>query len=220
MANEPDHPTQLDVVGDPATLLRLRQLVPAGVPVALGAAHGKDDESDAFNGGDYITTHADRADGEGNWRAVRHVKDSVRDKSERAGKPVIDDEPAKDLDVEHWRVKGLLSRVLPAPGTFHYQDGLQGLPPTGAALAAFEAWREGLDSLPADLEESGRFCNATWSDCPVKSADWSRVVRVYSALGTGWCYAVLVGVDGDPALELRDGWRVTAKSGALWKLER
>jgi hypothetical protein len=50
IANEPKHATQDGRLADPANLSKLRELVPASVPVALGAAHGSDDESQAFVG--------------------------------------------------------------------------------------------------------------------------------------------------------------------------
>jgi len=48
IANEPIHDTQRAEVGDANYLSTLRALVPPSLPVALGAAHGGDDESRAF----------------------------------------------------------------------------------------------------------------------------------------------------------------------------
>src|SRR6185369_10882717 len=95
IANEPVHATQRDEVGNPQFLQELRKLVPSSVMVALGAAHGDDDESDAFVGADYVTVHGARGDGDNGWRFVRHTNEQ-RALSERVGKPVVNDEPRRD----------------------------------------------------------------------------------------------------------------------------
>ena len=90
--------------------------------------------------------------------------------------------------------------------TFHFEGGLQGEIPTGRQLVCFEAWRAGLDALPGDLEQRARFKNAGWADSPVKSADFTRLVRAYTADAGTEAYTILIGVSGDPNLTFRSDW--------------
>jgi hypothetical protein len=220
LVNEIGHVTQLSSLKDAAYLLTLRRLIPASVPVSLGSTHAAEDESDAYNGGDYITVHSDRADGDGGWRAVRHVKDSCGDKSRRTNKPVVSDEPAKELDCAKQWASGIQARINSIGATFHYQDGLQGLPPTGDAIMAYAAWQTGLSLVP----HGGSFQNSGWADSPVKGADFEKVVRVYSSVCGDTAYLLLIGVTGEPRLELRDGWGQVASvrygAAQLWTVRR
>lgn len=224
VANEPTHPTQAPIVADPQYLAALKALVPAGVLVSLGAAHGADDESDRYVAlSDFGEVHVDRADGDGGWRHVRHAKEAA-DISRRLNKPILDAEPKRETDPVKWRCKGMLARVLNLPGVFHFDAGRDGQAPTGNALACAQAWLAGLDALPESLEDKAVFVNAGWAGSPVKDADFDKVVRIYSALVGGRCYSVLVGLTGHPDVTLAAGWRVDWKleygGCALWRLTK
>src|SRR5205823_1354916 len=87
LANEPDHSTQDRALRDPSLLLALRETVPRRVMVSLGAANGPNDARRDWTGGDFITIHADRTEGDRGWRYIRRI-DQQRAISEELNKPV------------------------------------------------------------------------------------------------------------------------------------
>ena len=205
IANEPVHETQEPQVGDPAYLASLRALVPASVPVALGAAHGDDDESRAFVGGDYITVHGARADGDAGWRFVRHTNEQ-RALSEEVRKPVVNDEPRRDnLAQDKQTALAVLCRIMGLGDTFHFSAGLQAAPPEGPELAALEARRRGWDLIPADF--SGAYRNTGFVDSPVAQFDDATAVRMYSSVSGNTGYTLALGVaPGGPICRWSDAW--------------
>lgn len=223
VANEPRHDTQQDWVGEPSALRELALLVPDVVPLALGAAHGSDDENAEFaiSPAVYVTIHSDRRDGDGGWRHVRHMRE-MEAMSCSVGKPVIDDEPIgaasefvagkRENDPAKWWARGALSRILRIGSTCHLESGLHCTIPTWRELACVEAWRDGLDALPPDLEDHTRFANTGWTppnpESPVKRIDESKVVRAYSATdasgASAWTCAL--GVTDAAGLEWREDW--------------
>ena len=232
IANEPRHPTQDSRVGDPAYLRELRSVVPRSVPVALGAAHGGDDESAEFAGGDYVTVHGNRADDESpadpadraGWRWVGRIA-AQRALSERTGKFVVNDEPRRDdLTAGKHLAVALLCRVMGVGDTFHYSGGLQADVATGAELAALAARRRGWSAIPPDFSSSSREVGA--SDAPVRSADSSAVVHVYSALRERDGYVVAIsGTATVPRVQWSDRWpkrqAVLSEHGVtLWKVSK
>ena len=64
----------------------------------------------------------------------------------------------------------------------------------------------GARAIPTD--ERLIFQNAGWPTSPVAGADFGAVVRVYTGVAGTRAWAVLVGLTGEPRLQLANGWRV------------
>ncbi|HUR35459.1 MAG TPA: carboxypeptidase-like regulatory domain-containing protein [Vicinamibacterales bacterium] len=224
IANEPIHATQRDEVGNPQFLQELRRLVPASVVVALGAAHGDDDESDAFVGADYVTVHGARGDGDNGWRFVRHTNEQ-RALSERVGKPVVNDEPRRDdLGADKHVALAVLCRIMGLGDTFHFAAGLHANPPEGAELAALQARQRGWDLIPPGFR--GEYKNTGFVGSPVEEFDGTLAVRMYSVVSGGEGYTLGLGVTGDgPRSRWSGAWPtripVCSEGGVrVWRVSR
>jgi hypothetical protein len=224
IANEPRHTTQDGRLAEPTYLSKLREVVPAPVLVALGASHGGDDESRDFVGGDYVTVHGSRQDGDEGWRYVRHTNEQ-RALSEAVNKPVANDEPRRDdLAPEKHLAMALLCRISGLGDTFHFAAGLHARPPEGAEAEALKARRQGWDLIPADFV--GGYRNVGHAGSPVKEADFSTVVRMYSAIRGNEAYTLAIGARPAGArFEWADSWptrTVLAESRGvcLWRVGR
>lgn len=228
IANEPDHQTQREELAEAHRLLAFARLVPEVVPVALGSGGDWQDPVYAVSKGrpnTYLTVHFPRSDEPHGWGPHVSLRSALRLQAAH-NRFVVDDEPigagqvakvgARDADPLRWFGHGLLARVLKIGSTFHSDAGLQATVPTGVELTCFEAWRRGMLYLPADLSEKATALDAdeTIPDnpaiAPVASFNRGAAVSVFTlADGTkGWIVAV--GVSGDPAIKLRDGWRITS----------
>lgn len=217
IANEPYHPTQSSVVQDPISLLALaRRAVPDGVPYALGAA--PEDEPDpqgryAFDGGAFSTAHLDR--GRDKWNQVRRLRE-IENISAVTHKPAISGEPIgaaeqsqpgrRESDPAFFFAMGALCRGFEIGCVFHSEDGLNARPLGPNQRACAEAFNAGWRSIPT--EERLVFKNATWADSPVRMADFDKVVRAYTFVAGLRAWTVLVGLSGDPRLELQLGWQI------------
>ena len=229
LANEPAHGTQVGEIADPAYLASLNALIPSEVPVAYGAAHGSDDSNFTWGGGDNVTIHLDRADGEDEFsrdgrglRWVRHIKDAF-DTAETLGKFTVNDEPRRD-DLTPWKhtAVALICRMLGIGDTFHYEGGLGATWPQGAELAAFEGRRRGWLAIPADWR--GHFFNTGHAGSPVPNADWSTVLKVFSAVNGGSAYTLAIG-SAAPRFTWANDWptrELLLQDGgtSLWRLQR
>ncbi len=146
IANEPGHQTQARVLHDPDYVRRLAQLIPDGVPKALGSI----EYGDGYGGGDYITWHAPR--GKDHARTLASGADLVR----RFRKPVVSDEPIgaaaapvpgrRDNSPERFRDAAIRTKRAGMGATFHYEGGLQAKLPSKIEMACLSAWLEGLNS--------------------------------------------------------------------------
>jgi hypothetical protein len=205
IANEPVHETQEPQVGEAAYLASLRSLVPASVPVALGSAHGDDDESREFVRGDYVTVHGARKDGDGGWRFVRHTNEQ-RALSEEINKPVVNDEPRRDDLAEDKQIAlAVLCRIMGLGDTFHFAAGLQAEPPVGAELAALDARRRGWDLIPSEFW--GSYRNTGFVGSPVEKFDEPTAIRMYSAVTGSDGFTLALGVPpGGPSCRWSDAW--------------
>ena len=221
VANEPDHATQAGLLRDPGQLAALAALLPTVVPVAYGAAHGPDDESRAYVGGDYVTVHGDRAEGDDGWRWVRHTNEQ-RALMEEIGKPVVNDEPSRDMaDPAKHLALGAFCALFGLGDTFHYASGRDAQLPFGDEIACFAARRRGWAAIPIDW--TGTYQNAGFADSPVKS--FNGAVRSYSSIAGGAGYTLAFGIGPDFSIEWRAPWTVrdividdaTVK---LWKVGR
>lgn len=217
IANEPWHATQERGLGAAERLRGLRSLVPPGVPVSFGSADA--DDSDAYARGDYLTVHLARESSPRGWGHVLRMRNAAA-LGARTGKPVVDDEPIgaaeksepgrRDSEPDRWFAKGLLARVFGLGATFHYEGGLQSRLPHGVQLTCFEAWRRGLDALPAGLEDRTTSSEAGTEGSAAASYDHAAAVAVYVAEGQSEAWAVAVGVLRDPMMKWRPGWKVVA----------
>lgn len=224
LANEPVHDTQARDVGDAAYLRDLRTLVPRTVPVALGAAHGDDDESRTFIGGDYVTVHGARGDGDGGWRFIRHTNEQ-RALCEEIGKPVVNDEPKRDdLAEDKQLAMAALCRIMGLGDTFHFAAGLHAVPPSGEELAALAARQRGWDLVPADF--AGSYRNTGFVDSPVERFDDGFAVRMYSAVSGDSGYTLGLGVmPASAGCRWSDDWptrTLLCESGGMrfWRVSR
>jgi len=144
IANEPGHPTQAKALHDPSYLKSLADLVPPGVPVALGSAEAGADPAAAT----YVTWHAPRG---ANWPAQIARGAALVAKYK---KPVINDEPMgaadaavpgrRDNDPARFRAAAVETRKAGLGATFHYEGGLHAKIPTAKELACLDAWLAGL----------------------------------------------------------------------------
>lgn len=220
VANEPWHPTQRSDVHDPAQLERWAARVPAGVPVALGAA--QDDESREMAAAPVITAHLSRPGpgGRDPWNAARRVRE-LELLSADTGCYVIDNEPIGAGEVEDPGKRytdpdlacaaGVLGRVFGVGSTFHLDSGLLSSVPGPVQQAAAEAFVSCATLWPTSVVAS--FQNASWPDSPIARARWAEgppqpdtTVRAYSAAAGDRGWTVLVGVWGDPGVEWQHGW--------------
>jgi hypothetical protein len=219
VANETFHPTQADVINDPARLLALaRRAVPASILYSLGAADV--DEPDASgryptDGGAFNTAHLDR--GRDTWNQVRRLRE-IAAISEATKKPAMSGEPMgadeqmggatgtkqRRNDPTFFYAMGVLCRGFELGCVFHSEAGLQaqllGPVQRECALAFMAGWRS------IDTNDRLTFKNARWDGSPVADADFDRVVRAYSFISGDHGWTVLVGLSGDARVRWGGGW--------------
>ena len=219
VANEPNHPSQASQVKDPKYLQSLRAHIPSHVLTALGAAHGPSDESQDYTGGDYVTVHGDRRNGEGGWRWVRHTREMQAQRDHHHHKPVVNDEPGRNVpNVDQHLALGLLTRLYSIGDTFHYAGGLRGKIPQGDELLAFLARQRAWQALPQDW--TGRYSRATLAGDPIKSIDGTQVLRAYSSLRPTEGYVLGLRVDSESSIRWGNNWnaayRIIEGKTRLW----
>lgn len=210
MANEPYHPSQSDQVHSPSYLLGLSQGFLS--PVALGQA--ADDESLDTAGAAWVAVGLSRS--RDKWNQVRRVKE-VASVSWAANKPAISVEPIgadevsqpgrRESDPHFFFCMGALARLCEVGAVFHSSRGLQGLLALPVQQACAVAFVDGTRIIPT--RDRLDFQNAGWATSPIKSANFDRtIVRAYSGLSGNRGWLVMVGLSGDPALELQNAWRL------------
>jgi hypothetical protein len=224
VANEPDHPTQKRELASPRRLLALARLVPQEVPVALGSGADEIFRVSTERPNTYLTVHFERADGDRGWRPHLSLRRALRLQSAHE-RFVVDDEPigagatskagSRDADAARWFGHGVLARLLKIGSTFHSDAGLDARIPAGQELACFDAWRRGMQYLPADIDErmvvqdAGETTPEDPAVAPVSDFDRAGALNVFSVVDGGRGWAVAIGATGDPRLKLREGWRIT-----------
>lgn len=164
IANEPWHATQDRRLHDPAYVARLAELIPPGIPVALGSA----EKDPGYAAGTYVTWHAPRLTGSEGWAHVIELAEGAQ-LLEKWRKPVISDEPIgaapaaipgrRDNAAARFGAAAALGRLAGMGSTFHYEGGLQARIASGAELECLDAWSAGLDLL-ADMPDGGTFTAA------------------------------------------------------------
>ncbi len=220
-ANEANHHTQVSDLAD--WIETRRHLVPAGVPSATGIS----DETYYFNPAkravifDYATVHSERADGEGGWRWVRHIKE-LGDIARSYNRPVVNDEQigageavrlgARDNNPAKFYGSALVARAMDVTGsTFHYDLGLRYDLPSNIQLECFNAFMRGITLIPDDIMTFS-YKNAGFADGPVASFRFSdhpapdTAIRAYSGLDGNRGYTVVVRKIGDPGIVWQNGW--------------
>ena len=213
VANEPYHSTQASRIHEAAHLLSLGGA--SRVPFALGAAES--DESDEMFGGSFITAHLDR--GRDKWNQVRRVRE-LEMLSDKGRKPVLNNEPIgaaeaslhgrRESDPAFFFCLGVLNRIFEVGGVFHSDAGLNALLPGPVQQACAEAFVAGSRTIP--VEDRLRFQNAGWDTSPVASARFEQtIVRAYSGVSASRAWTALVGLSGDPGLQLKNGWGVAGE---------
>lgn len=208
IANEPNHETQNRALRDPAYLQRLRGLVPITVPVALGAAHGRSDESRAYFGGDYVTVHSDRSNDEGGWRWVRHAREIQARRDTVHRKFVVSDEPHRKPNVPDQHLAlALLLRMYGIGDTFHCDVCRFAKIPTGSELEALAQHQVAWTIIPDDWSD-GLYTAGHLSTSPVRATNPARILRAYSSLRGDRGYTLLIRAT-DPVAQWRDDWRRT-----------
>jgi hypothetical protein len=212
IANEPAHPTQRAEVHDPRVLQRLRALIPAGVPVALGSA----EEDPAYANGTFATMHFPRAGGQSGWRHVLALAEGPN-LIRKWGKPLINDEPIgaaehavtgrRDNLPARFRAAALLTRLGGMGGTFHYEGGLQARIPSGRELACFRAWNSAWELLERGVEHQGVFQVAGQPGAAVMAYAREHAGGVFERRAEPDAWILAVDVTGDPALKWGVGWK-------------
>ena len=213
VANEPYHGTQSDPIHSAGTLLSIGRQTP--VPFALGAA--EDDESVEMGGGTFVTAHLDR--GRDKWNQVRRVRE-LAVLGDTTRKPVINNEPIGAAEASHpgrresdpafFFCMGALNRVFEVGGVFHSDAGLNAVLPGPVQQACADGFVEGSRIVPS--EDRLAFMNATWAGSPVVNARFDQtIIRAYTGVSGNAAWTVLVGLSGDPGLELRPPWRITKR---------
>lgn len=193
----PVHQTQNGKLGDIPYLETLRRSIPSNVLVSLGSTHGGNDESQEMKGGDYLTIHGDRSDGDNGWRWVRHSNEQ-RVVAEATNRFAVNDECKRDdLSADKQLGIAILCRMFGLGDTFHYGGGLQSTIAVGAELEALQARRRGWAAIPDQWE--GRYMNAGFAGSPVRG--FSKAVRVYSSISGGHGYTLVLGAEGEPNIE-------------------
>ena len=207
VANEPNHASQAPAVRDPDYLLELSRLIPDFIPVSLGAAHGPDDESLDYVGGDYVTVHTNRSNVDGGWKWVQHAREIQAMRDGHHHKFAVSDEPRRDFPrVDQHLAYGLLMRMYGLGDTFHYQGGLHGHIPEGDELLGFMARREAWLTVPADWSD-GQYTAAHLASTPVKVND--KVLRAYSSLRGNTGLTLLMKVEPGAVITWHGGWTPT-----------
>ncbi len=216
VANEIGHPTQSDIGKDEKRLLELaRRVIPAGVVWSLGSVGDEPGPDGTYraDGGLFNTGHLDR--GRDPWNQVRRLRE-IAGISEATKKPAMSGEPIGSAEVDRGGARmhnppfyfamGMLCRGFEIGCVFHSEDGLHGriLGPNQKEDA--EAFIAGWKSIPTTNRLV--FMNARWAGSPVVEANFDKVVRTYSFLDGPRGWIALVGLTGDPALQLREGWRI------------
>jgi len=155
LANEPYHGSQA-ALNDPARMQRLQQDVPAGLPVAWGAA--RDYRSEEMAGGSYVVAHVGRSGKR--WDRASRVQD-LGELSRRTGKFVVDSEPIgaaeapqpsrRDSEPGAFFAQGLLARIFDVGTTFHCEDCLQARLPGPVQRRCAEALIAGATLAPSGV---------------------------------------------------------------------
>lgn len=213
IANEPGHSTQRRDVRDPQRLRALANLVPEGIPVALGSA----EYDDAFAAGDYATYHFPRDGGEEGWGHVLRLAEGASLVT-RWGKPVVNDEPIgaapqfvagrRDNDPARFAAAALLSRLAGLYPTFHYDAGLLAKVPTGRELESLNAWTAALRVGERVAWQETEFLHGEALGALVRA---SGARAVFARAGKQEAWILLVDAGPTVSVEWMPGWQAAGE---------
>lgn len=213
VANEADHPTQGGRL-DPDRCADLADRLNG--PCALGATITSD-ESDLYMGRDFTAVHLDR--GRDPWNMVRRVRE-IYAHVERHGIPATNQEPIgadehddpgrRCADPAIFLTMGALGRLFDVMSVFHSEDGLNAQPWRPVQRQCARAFAHGFTVWPH--ADTLTYKNTGHDGSPVKSANFDKVVRVYSGVmpSGAEAFTVALGLQGsleNAAVQLNDGWR-------------
>jgi hypothetical protein len=219
VANEPYHDTQGGRL-EPERCAELAARMSA--PVGYGAA--ADDESTEYAGGAFAPVHLDR--GRDPWNMVRRVREILA-LSETTGTPGFNQEPIGAGEVSEpgrreanpaiWYTMGALNRLFcHGSGVFHSQSGLDAQPLGPNQRTCAIAYLDGVDVWPG--AHHLQYLNTGHQGSPVLSANFDRVVRVYSGIDGAEGYTIALGLAGsveDAAIEWGNGYTPCAVLGEM-----
>jgi hypothetical protein len=221
VANEADHPTQ----GGRLTPERCGDLADRMDGPVLHGATITDDESMIYAGRDANAVHLDR--GRDPWNMVRRVRE-IYGRSEANGLPSTNQEPigaaehdepgSRLADPAIFHSMGALGRMFDVMSLLHSDSGLYAQPFGPVQRQCALAFRDGFNAWKTDDELQYR--NTGHGGSPVKSADFDRVIRVYSGVVPDWrsAFTVIVGLQNsidNAAIELNEGWSWGDKLGEM-----
>lgn len=225
LANEVGHHTQAANITAENLRAWGRELVPAGLPWAVGAASVDEPGEDGYptSGGSYSTAHLDR--GRDFWNQLRRVREiySIVESSNPQA-PAINNEPIgcaepgtpgqRLNDPAAFFTLGALERAFSVGGVHHSQAGLMAElpgPVQQQCAAAYVAAHAAVESALPGI--AGQYKNVTHEGSPLLSARLVEpnagdgAVRAYSFISGDRGVTVLVGVKGDAGLQWGNGWR-------------
>lgn len=229
IANEPYHSSQA-ALHDPALMRRLQGEVPAGLPVAWGAA--LEDDSVRMAGGTYMVGHLDR-NGD-RWTRVARVR-LLEALSRRTGKFVVDNEPIgaagrpepgrRDDAPGAFFAQGLLARLFEVGSTLHCEDCLDAKVPGAIQARAARAFVEGATLIPPDVTLTSFPPGAPDGPIPDRpNPAGGDAAPIFAAADGHRGWAVRLGAPARPVV-WRTGWRAVRQSTPwpeveVWRLER
>lgn len=215
-ANEFYHPTQSRDVHDPENLIDYLR----GAPMLAAIGAPAEDEpitiGDApafwpYPTADFTQLHLGRQ--REAWEMVRHARE-MELVAQMTGRPVMNGEPIGAADVaergrresrpELFAGLGAINRIMGLGGVFHSQSGLWADLPTDQIARCEAAFVAGSRCIPSS--DRLAFKNAGWVDSPIVKFDGSKALRAYTGVAGARAWTLCLGVTGDPALQLRDGW--------------
>jgi hypothetical protein len=221
IANEYPHVTQDDETHDVNYLMKLRRdVVASSLATAIGASENDEPDSGRVPQADWVSLHLDR--GRDKWNQVRRVRE-LENASANYKKPVMNNEPIgaderdggdtgrkqRIGDPAFFFAMGVLNRLFEVGGVHHSEHGLKADLPGPNQQACADAYLRGFRAVKTKTRLS--FQNAGWAGSPVQGAAFDAgVVRAYSGLATDGSenLLVLVGLTGDPRLQMQNGWRL------------
>jgi hypothetical protein len=226
LANEPYHPSQARLE-NPELMRRLQQEVPAGLPVAWGAAH--EDGSQLMAGGSFIVAHVPR-NGD-RWVRVARAG-GLANLSAATGKFVVDSEPIgaaetpepdrRDSAPEAFFAQGALSRLIEVGATFHCSDCLPAKVPGPVQQECAASFVAGRRVIASEVNLTS--VDPASPSSPVKTnASLSNLV--FSATDGDRAWVLLLGPAAESNVEFRNGWRgserlVSRPGVILWSAVR
>ncbi len=213
LANEPYHSTQA-ALNDAARMGRLQRDVPAGLPVAWGAA--RNHKSEDMAGGTYVVAHVAR--GGNRWDRVSRVQE-LGEVSQRTGKFVVDSEPIgaaeapqrsrRDNEPAAFFAQGLLARIFDVGTTFHCEDCLLARVPGPVQQQCAEALIAGA-TLPSPAAALTAVAVGAPSAPVARLEPLSPQARTFAAVGPSEGVVLVVGISEPPQPSWQRGWAPTA----------